>query len=205
MLLSISMTVICMTLRGCLNAFLVLKQGEMTTPKQICTYFWRFRNAPDELHSSQWWEMLNHHNFRGNQSWKHTYRIYRRADFQKPEELAVKDMLTSFRRGSWSESTWQTCGSHGWEGRSQCSILPFMSPYPSFPHRGHQAEGADTKFWHWSWVHDLAFRAGRVYRIPKNQVKLPPLLDLANLSFKVFFPTKLEPPFLLSWFCPGKS
>jgi len=53
LLLSISMTVICMTLRGCLNAFLVLKQGEMSTVKQICTYFWSFRNLPDELHLSQ--------------------------------------------------------------------------------------------------------------------------------------------------------
>lgn len=71
LLLSISMTVICMTLRGCLNVFLVLKQGEMSTAKRICTYFWRFRNLPDELHSSQEWDMLNHCNSRGNQLWKH--------------------------------------------------------------------------------------------------------------------------------------
>lgn len=71
LLLSISMTVICMTLRGCLNAVLVLKQVEMSTVKQICTYFWRFRNLPDELHLSQWWDLLNHHNSRGNQLWKH--------------------------------------------------------------------------------------------------------------------------------------
>lgn len=70
LLLSISMTVICMALRGCLNEFLVLRQGEMSTVKQICTYSWRFRNLPDELHLSQWWDMLNHCDSMGNLLWK---------------------------------------------------------------------------------------------------------------------------------------
>lgn len=88
-----------------------------------------------------------------------TPRVCKRAEFQKPRELAGDDMSISFRRGSWSESTWQTCGTHGWEDRSQCSVLPFMSPCPSCPHHGHRAEDADTKFWHWSWVCDLAFQS----------------------------------------------
>lgn len=79
LLLSISMAVICMTLRGCLNAFLVLKQGEMSAAKQICTYFWRFRNLPDELHVSQQWDMLNRYNSRGKQLWKHLRPIWEKG------------------------------------------------------------------------------------------------------------------------------
>lgn len=71
LLFSISMPVICMTLRGCLNAFLVFKQGEMSTAKQICTYFWRFGSLPEKLHPFKQQEMLNHHNSMGNQLGKH--------------------------------------------------------------------------------------------------------------------------------------
>lgn len=89
LLLSISMTVICMTLRACLNAVLVLKQVEMSTVKQICTYFWRFRNLPDELHLSQRWDLLNHHNSRGNQLWKHLGPMWE-PSFKKQGSLQAR-------------------------------------------------------------------------------------------------------------------
>lgn len=83
------MTVICKTLRDCLKAFLVLKQGEMSTPKQICTHFWRFRSVPDELHSSQWWEMLNHYSSRGNRFWKHLGSV-RELSFKNQGSLQAR-------------------------------------------------------------------------------------------------------------------
>lgn len=112
MLLSISMSVICTSWRGCLNAFLALKEGEFSMVKQSHVYFWRFGRLHEELHTFKQQEMLTDLNSIGKQSWKHLISI---------QELSSKNQCVSQAVSPW-EIMQIVCGTDRWEDKSQCSI-----------------------------------------------------------------------------------